>query len=178
MVISLRPLKSEDSSILYHWRNSPSVSQFMYRDDPIEIEDHLRWFNSVYQDTAQSRYRIAEWNSQAVGLVSLTKIDLRQKTCEWGGYLGPEAQRGLGLGKEMIVSSLDIAFTELELNRVTVEVLVTNHRAIKLYESVGFVREGVLRERAIHADGPLDAIILSILRREWRSERKTEHEIV
>jgi UDP-4-amino-4,6-dideoxy-N-acetyl-beta-L-altrosamine N-acetyltransferase len=148
------------------------VAQFMFRDDPIEMEDHLGWFSRACLDSSQAMYRIVEWNSEAVGLVSLTNIDTRHKSCEWGGYLGSEAQRGLGIGKAMILKSLNIAFSELKLNRVAVEVLSDNHQAMKLYESVGFVREGTLRDRAIHATGARDAIIFSILKREWSSRQR------
>jgi UDP-4-amino-4,6-dideoxy-N-acetyl-beta-L-altrosamine N-acetyltransferase len=145
----------------------------MYRDDPIEFGEHTIWFTRIFQDTEQSRYRVVEWNSKPVGLVSLTKIDSRHRTCEWGGYIGSEIERGLGVGKEMLRQSLDMAFTELKVNRVSVEVLVSNHRAIKIYESIGFIREGILRERAIHASGPKDALLLSMLGSEWELCQRT-----
>lgn len=163
----LRPLKTEDSLFLFEWRNAKAVSQFMYQDEPITWDSHQDWFEIVMEDTSTSRYRIVERRSFPVGLVSLTNIDIRHKSCEWGGYIGLQDQRGLGLGKAMLQLSLDMAFVELNLNRVTVEVLSTNSSAIKLYESAGFIHEGVLRERAIHEAGPQDAAVLSMLRKEW-----------
>lgn len=163
----LRPLKTDDSPLLFEWRNSKAVSQFMYQDEPITWDSHLDWFETVMVDTSKSRYRIVERHSFPVGLVSLTNISIRHKSCEWGGYIGLENQRGLGLGRVMLRLSLDMAFVELDLNRVTVEVLSTNSSAIKLYESAGFVQEGVLRERALHESGPQDAVLFSMLRKEW-----------
>ena len=67
----------------------------------------------------------------------------------------------------MLGSSLDMAFDELELNRVVVEVLVGNDRALRLYESLGFRREGLLRERAWQSAGPRDVVTMPILASEW-----------
>jgi UDP-4-amino-4,6-dideoxy-N-acetyl-beta-L-altrosamine N-acetyltransferase len=144
----------------------------MYRDDPISQDEHQRWFQNILEDSASSRVRILESDSQASGLASLTKIDLRNRSCEWGGYLAPEIDRGGGVGRAMLFLSLEHAFEELDLNRVAVEVIVGNDAAIKLYESIGFLQEGLLRERAFRRSGPVDALILAMLRSEWTENKK------
>lgn len=160
-----------DLDRVLEWRNSPEVAAFMYRDDPIPPEEHAAWFPTTMRDRAGARFRVAESVSTPVGWMSLTKIDTRNRSCEWGGYLAPGAPRGMGLGRAMLLASLDMAFTELGMNRVVVEVIVGNDRALHLYESVGFVREGLLRERAWQSGGPRDVICLSLLSRDWQSDR-------
>lgn len=156
-----------DADVVLSWRNSVEVARFMYRDDPIDPFEHHVWMKSAVVDTPRARFRIAEDESQPIGFMSLTSIDGRHRSCEWGGYLAPTTPRGRGIGEGLLRLGLDMAFGDLDLNRVTVEVLTGNSRAVALYEKVGFVREGLLRQRAWQTTGPRDAFLMSILRSEW-----------
>ena len=179
VMVLLRAVCIEDEEKILTWRNSSEVAPFMYRDDPISPAEHSRWFTSIINDTQSSVVRVLEHNSVASGLSSLSKIDLRHKSCEWGGYLAPDIDRGGGIGRAMLFLALKQAFEELELNRVVVEVLVGNQKALKLYESIGFVREGYLRERAWHTSGPKDVISLSMLLKEWMNiEESTRLDLI
>ena len=178
-MVLLRNVNLEDETKILTWRNSPEVAAFMYRDNPISPAEHSRWFKSIINDNESSVVRVLEHNSVASGLSSLSRIDLRHKSCEWGGYLAPDIDRGGGIGRAMLFLALQQAFKDFGLNRVVVEVLVGNQTALKLYESIGFVREGYLRERAWHASGPIDVISLSMLRKDWKNiEEKTHLDLV
>jgi len=171
-MLALRLPVLDDMSRVLAWRNSPEVATFMYRDDLIPPAEHEEWFPSTVVDRPNSLFRVAEWASEPIGWMSLTRIDLRNRSCEWGGYLAPSAPRGEGLGRRMLSASLDLAFNELQLNRVMVEVLVHNQPAIGLYDSMGFVREGLLRERAWQLAGPRDALLYSMLAGEWMNHSR------
>ena len=72
--------------------------------------------------------------------------------------------RGLGIGYRLLDASLNLAFSR-GFVRVELEVRTDNSRAIALYEKLGFVREGVVRD-AMLVDGQYhDAIAMAILRR-------------
>ena len=169
-MISFRQLVPLDAEMILGWRNSPEVANYMYRNDPITIEEHQIWMSHVLSNHDAAYYRIILEGTQPIGLMSLTSINHRQRSCEWGGYLAPAVQKGIGNGRAALSESLRIAFEELHLNRVTVEVLTSNLRALKLYESIGFVREGVLRQRAWHGSEPKDAISLAIIESDWRNQ--------
>ncbi len=53
--------------------------------------------------------------------------------------------RGQGLGRRLILAALQRA-REVGIERVELTVYVSNKRAIRLYESVGFICEGVKRK--------------------------------
>lgn len=169
MIVLRLPVLADMDQVLM-WRNSPEVAPYMYRDDPIPAHEHAKWFPTTTTDSPTARYRVAELNGTSVGWTSLTRIDLRNRSCEWGGYLAPSAPRSSGIGRLVLEGSLRMAFAEMNMNRIVVEVLVGNDRALHLYESLGFKREGVLRERAWHSSGPRDAIALSMLATEWTPE--------
>jgi UDP-4-amino-4,6-dideoxy-N-acetyl-beta-L-altrosamine N-acetyltransferase len=172
-VISFRQLVHSDAEMILSWRNSPEVANYMYRNDPITTEEHQIWMSHVLSNHDSVYCRIIQEGTQPIGLMSLTSINYRQRSCEWGGYLAPAVEKGIGNGRAALWGSLRIAFEELHLNRVTVEVLSSNLRALKMYESIGFVREGILRQRAWHGSEPKDAICLAILESDWRNQIRT-----
>ncbi|WP_156591080.1 GNAT family N-acetyltransferase [Agrobacterium vitis] len=74
-----------------------------------------------------------------------------------------DGYRGAGLGKRLIETTLAASW-EIGLHRVELDVHADNTRAIRLYESVGFLREGVARD-AVRIDGRfVDVIHMAILR--------------
>lgn len=81
---------------------------------------------------------------------------------EVGCCLVPEA-RGRGIATEALRLITDWAFAILRLGRVQVFVAPENVPALRLAESAGFQREGVLRSYSEHAGERLDAVVLSRL---------------
>jgi len=71
----------------------------------------------------------------------------------------PEAQ-GQGIGRRLFIRLLDVVRAEHpDVTRVELITQESNHRALRLYESVGFQREGRLEGRIRGPDGTLDADI-------------------
>jgi diamine N-acetyltransferase len=79
------------------------------------------------------------------------------------------AERGLGLGRETLRLVKRIAFEELRVHRLWLDVMAHNAAARHLYASEGFVPEGTLRE-ALRRDGRyVDLVLTAILEDEYRS---------
>jgi len=77
-------------------------------------------------------------------------------------YLHQEYQN-VGLGTALMNQAITLA-RERRLHRVELTVVADNHRAIRLYEKVGFQREGLKRENYLGEDGKYhDEIIMGIL---------------
>jgi UDP-4-amino-4,6-dideoxy-N-acetyl-beta-L-altrosamine N-acetyltransferase len=167
VVFGSRSVLLADAEDLLRWRNSPSVAPFMFNDRPIHADEHEAWVSRILHDEPTALRRVFTANDVPVGFFSLTSIDYSNKCCVWGGYLAPDVPRGQGVGRAMMDESLRIAFTERGMHRVVVEAIVGNDRAIALYESVGFKREGVLRDRAEQQSGFVDVVILGLLESEW-----------
>lgn len=70
------------------------------------------------------------------------------------------AAQGQGLGRQLFVRLLDVVRQEHpDITRVELVTQESNHRALRLYEGVGFKREGRLAGRIRNPDGTLDADI-------------------
>ena len=63
----------------------------------------------------------------------------------------------------MVRALLDVAFSELEVRRVELEVYALNVGAQRVYESLGFIREGVRRDAVRCGEEWWDSILMAKL---------------
>ncbi len=77
--------------------------------------------------------------------------------------------RDKGYGKESLKAAMDFAFKKMNLHRLEAEVYEFNHASIKLMESLGFKKEGVLREAQFSNGRYWDIIRYGILRNEFNN---------
>ena len=169
IMAALRLPKPNDELMILKWRNSEAVAPYMLRDTVITPEEHQRWFEKIINDTDHELFRILEHEGITCGFVSLSQISLKVHSCEWGGYLSPDTPRGVGLGRTLMYLSIAIAFSHLGLDQIMVEVIVDNRAAINLYESMGFVRDKTIVNRAERQHGPADVIVMLLNQNDWNS---------
>lgn len=100
------------------------------------------------------------------GEVVVNDLDVDNRLCGFRIALSGSA-RGRGLGSEatrLLVGYVLDVVDEPSIHRIELEVYAFNERAIRTYERVGFVREGVRRDALRWGDEVTDAIIMSCLR--------------
>jgi RimJ/RimL family protein N-acetyltransferase len=106
-------------------------------------------------------------NGPLIGTCALWRIDAQSRRAEIGYILARE-QWGRGLAHEALSALIDHAFTVLDLNRLEADTDPRNVRSTALLQHLGFVQEGLFRERCI-VDGEVsDSAMFGLLRREWR----------
>ena len=106
-----------------------------------------KWFDS-YMANRHNTVRCAivtEESDDILGLVSLTGIDQLNQSVTFHIMIGNNDNRNKGIGTFDVNEMLKYAFNNLHLNRVEIDVLASNNRAIHVYEKAGFVRERVMR---------------------------------
>ena len=89
---------------------------------------------------------VAVNDGRVVGWCDICRMD--RPVYRHAGVLGMgilKEFRGQGLGRRLILAALERA-RKVSIERVELTVYVSNKRAIRLYKSVGFVREGVKRK--------------------------------
>lgn len=107
-----------------------------------------------------------EGMSEAVGKVQCFDFNSRNRSAEFGYCVNP-ALRGRGIGRRMLTKAVSALFSSENLNKLYCQTAEFNVPSIKLLESLGMHKDGVLREHH-ELDGKLwDDLIYSILRREW-----------
>ena len=78
-------------------------------------------------------------------------------------------EKGRGYGREVLRAVKRMAFEELKAHRLWLDVREKNERARRLYESEGFLVEGMLRECVSVGDGWESLVLMSLLEQEYRA---------
>ncbi len=82
--------------------------------------------------------------------------------------IGERELWGKGYGTDAMRVVLRYAFTELNLERVSLDVFAYNPRAIRSYEKLGFKYEGRVRNMLNRGGQRWDEIFMGILKTEWQ----------
>jgi RimJ/RimL family protein N-acetyltransferase len=108
-----------------------------------------------------------------IGFIALSSIRWSQGEAWVGVGIGETEYWGRGYGTDAMRLALRYAFMELGLERVSLDVFLSNERAIRSYEKAGFRREGIERQKT-HRDGKTeDVLYMGILRQEWLVQNET-----
>ena len=104
-----------------------------------------------------------------IGLVGARNVNRFSKSAEVGFWTGKQYRLHAYTGKAVSML-LEFCFRELKLNRVYATSIATNVPSIRLMESLGFRREGLLKEAVITKSGPADQLLFGLLSREFESK--------
>jgi RimJ/RimL family protein N-acetyltransferase len=153
--VKLRSFKLSDYSETYKIRSDiKGLTQLLAYLGPVSIESEKKWVeNIILEKNSDCIYFIIESlkNNEFIGYLSLKKINHVHRTAEFGIYV-LEIFRGRGYAKEAINLVLEYCKSILNLRKIKLSVLENNIGAVKLYESLGFMNEGILK-RDVLIDG-------------------------
>lgn len=145
MEVSIRKFEKRDIPKKVNWINNPENNKYLHYDLPLELTKTEVWFENNKNRT--DRYdAIIEANGIPVGLIGLLSIDSQNKKAEYYVTLGEREYLKKGIAYKASILLLKYAFIKLGLNRVYLYTELDNHSAIKLYEKIGFEREGLIKQ--------------------------------
>ncbi|HEX2298467.1 MAG TPA: GNAT family protein [Pseudonocardiaceae bacterium] len=113
---------------------------------------------------------VEQLSGNVIGEAVLNEWDPDNESCNFRICLVPGSP-GHGLGTEATRLLVGYGFEYLGLHRISLEVYAFNPRARRVYEKVGFVAEGVLRDALLWEDERVDAVVMSILAPERSQHR-------
>lgn len=140
MMLDLRLYKDSDASVITQWlKNEYAFRQWSadrYGSYPITAED----MNSYYtQYSDKDLYKLTAVDENGiVGHFTIRFIDDVRKIARLGFVIVDDTKRGLGYGKQLVLSALKYAFDELKADKVTLGVFENNTPAIQCYLSCSF----------------------------------------
>ena len=111
-------------------------------------------------------------SDRLIGGTGLHRMDFRSRHAGFGITIGEKEEWGKGYGTKATRLMVAHAFETLNLNRVWLHVYEYNQRGIRVYERIGFRKEGVLRQDTYREGRYWDTIVMATLREEWDA-RKT-----
>jgi len=167
--ISLRPIVASDTEHMWADALDDEITYFTGSHGEFTRDQIEQWCAARPQqpdrlDMAAVDVETGEW----LGEVVINEWDADNRSCSFRIALSANA-RNRGIGTEATKLIVDYVFDEIddpEVNRISLEVYDFNPRGLAVYEKVGFLPEGVLRD-ALYWKGEFhDAITMSVLRRD------------
>jgi RimJ/RimL family protein N-acetyltransferase len=170
-MIRLRPIRADDAPAMWEMVDDPAGMRTTGTTTVFTREQIDRWCATVSGLDGRIDLAItANGSDEYLGEIVLNEIDEAVGSANLRLVMRP-GYRGRGYGTEAIELVLGLAFDGIGLHRVGLDVLTINGRARSLYESIGFVTEGRLRDAYRDGDGWCDAILMSMLEDEYRTPR-------
>ena len=150
--MTLRELKKKDAYGMLEWMKDPECNvHFRFNPESITLESVIDFIEKALVSKNNKHYAVADENDDYLGTISLKNINYKDSTAEYAIALRKSAS-GKGIGYKATLAILDIAFNELDLNRVYLNVLPDNKRAIALYLKCGFSFEGEFKQHVCIKD--------------------------
>ncbi|PKM82240.1 MAG: UDP-4-amino-4,6-dideoxy-N-acetyl-beta-L-altrosamine N-acetyltransferase [Firmicutes bacterium HGW-Firmicutes-14] len=169
--IFLKPLDETDGPKIVEWRNKTRVLNNLFSSAPITLDMHMQYFKMIQKKQSCCQFIIINReNNQPIGSVFLKDIDHANEKAELGIFIGEDDALGNGYGAEAVKLMVEYGFYTLNLNRIFLKVFKDNLEAIRSYEKVGFIREGVLRSDIIKDNQEKDVLIMGLIVKDWIKE--------
>jgi UDP-4-amino-4,6-dideoxy-N-acetyl-beta-L-altrosamine N-acetyltransferase len=160
--VTLRPLSDADAELVVRWRALPEVHAQLFAQQPPSLQSHREWFLR-YAGSRDREEFVILLDARPVGTVGLSNIDHAHGRAEYGILIGEPDARRRGVARRASRLILEHAFLSLGLGRVYLSAFADNLAAIRLYERVGFRREGSLRAHVRKAGVLRDVIVMGML---------------
>jgi RimJ/RimL family protein N-acetyltransferase len=171
--IYFRPIEPEDEGLLRQWVNDPRNWRFLTHRPPTNSPRELDWIQSLGQGKPEYVFGIVlREDDRLIGVIGLHEVNLIAHKATLGINIGEPAFQNKGYGTEAMRLLLRYGFEELNLNRIGLNVIANNPRAIRCYQKAGFVQEGCLRQAAYRNGQFHDVYLFAVLRSEWELNRE------
>lgn len=163
---TLRPLVRGDARALFTTLADEAQCRYLSRCAFVDEEDLAAWLVDP------------EWNGRSwvavdraygglvgrFGLVSTAEVGMSEL-----GYITVTDWQGRGVARECAAALISHAFEVENQRRLVAEIDAESTASIALIESLGFTREGWLREHETTHKGLCDVLIYGLLRHEWNA---------
>ncbi|MEO6652521.1 MAG: GNAT family protein [Ilumatobacteraceae bacterium] len=167
--ITLRPIAASDTEHMWSDAHDVEITYFTGSHGEFTHSQIEQWCTSRVDqpdrlDMAAVDAETGEW----LGEVVINEWDPDNRSCSFRIALSANA-RDRGIGTEATQLIVDYVFDEIDepaVNRISLEVYDFNPRGLAVYEKVGFLPEGVLRDALFWKEEFHDAITMSVLRRD------------
>lgn len=169
--VTLRPPEREDVPFVQRCMNDPRIWRPALDVNPTNEEQCTEFFEDVLSGE-ENVHCLACVEEEPLGIVSLATSKYgpdetsRARSAELAYWFAPE-HHGQGYGSDAAGRMVRYAFEDRNLRRLSACVGSFNDASVGLLESLGFEREGTLREAAWFRGEYHDMHWYGLLREEW-----------
>ena len=164
--MKLRELKEKDVDRILLWMHSDESKEIFAKDFNNYTKEDVKKFVNSKNTKEDLNFACVNDNDDYLGTVSLKNIDYENNNAEYAISFIKEAQ-GTGAAVFATKEILNKAFSELKLEKVYLNVLSTNKRAIAFYKKMGFKEEGIFKNHLKKDDKYIDLLWYAIIKNEY-----------
>lgn len=161
MDVTIRPFEGPDIPYKVIWINDIENNRYLHYDLPLTESNTKEWYEKLKEKTYRLDCTVVV-DGLPVGLIGLLNIDYTNKKAEYYVCIGDVKFKGKGIA--VLASDLLIkeSFKRYDLNRIYLFTEVDNTGAQKLFEKIGFIKEGLLKEDLIYCGRKIDRYIYGL----------------
>lgn len=167
----LRLVAEHDLPALMEVQGDAAVAEFIPHPPWKSMDDAQTWYQRRRElhdsGSALQFVIVAKVSGQAVGTILIFRFDEGSARAEIG-YTLARSLWGTGMMREALSLLVGYAFSTMNLRRLEAEVDPRNQSSAGLLLRLGFVKEGLLRERWITKGEATDVEVFGLLRHEWK----------
>ncbi len=174
--VRLRRIEKADLPNYVEWLNDAEVRRGLMIFLPLSSVEEEQWFENMLKAPPAERPFAVDakvgdgW--QHIGSCGLFDFQPQAHHAELGIVLGDKNFWDQGYGTDVMNLLLKVGFEVFNLNRIHLRVYGNNPRARHVYEKIGFVHEGSLRQHLYREGQYYDEHVMGILRSEWQALQK------
>lgn len=168
-LVRLRATEESDAPAMYRWINDWETVKYLGGRYPRTMGFEREWATKGDPAYVNAQFIIEVMEGQkAIGWVGLHDASPEDRAAELGIAIGePEFLDG-GYGTDAMRVACRYGFEMMNLHRIALTVYDWNVRATRVYEKVGFRREGVIRDGIFKAGRWNDLVYMGLLRGELK----------
>jgi RimJ/RimL family protein N-acetyltransferase len=147
-LVKLRAVEPADAEALWRWANDPEVVRWMDEGYAQPLASSMKRLG----DPPRNEYGNVLFGVEAlsdgklIGAVRLRDAEPETGIAELDIYLGEKDYWGRGYATDTMRTICRYGFAKMRLHKITLEVVTENQAAHHVYQKVGFVDEGRLRQ--------------------------------
>jgi len=168
--VVLRPIQAWDRERLYELVETIEVRALASNDPPLpvsleEIEARdRRWIEEHHTDSA---WFAIDVDAETIGMCGLHMIEHYHQRATVGIRIG-KPYRGRGHGQDAVRTLVEYGFSQLNLEKISLQVLADDERAVGAYRKAGFIEEGRLRDHTWYDGARRDELVMGVRREDWK----------
>ncbi len=156
-------LNNEEKEMVRLWRNHRNVRNWMFTDHEISFSEHMRFIESLNSENSSHYCWLARRDKNYIGVVTLNKVDFKNKNSYFGLYTNPESDN-LGECIYLFKAIIAVAFSIFGLHTLRGDTIKGNS-ILKIHEKFGFAVEGILKE-FVYKNGEWKDVVITSLKNE------------
>jgi RimJ/RimL family protein N-acetyltransferase len=147
-LVALRAMDESDAEAMWRWNHDPDVMRWMNDDYAQPLARVRKWLaerpRNAYVEVVYGIETIGD--GTLIGLVLLHDAEPEIGCAKLDIYLGEKDYWGRGYATDAVRTICRYGFEKMRLHKITLTVVTENRGARRVYEKVGFVEEGRLRQ--------------------------------